>query len=82
MTKQFVRCGDLMCGWVGAPIEVLEAPSPFDPDETLQACPLCGRINDMRICCDEPECFQEADCGTPTPSGYRNTCAKHSPRRV
>jgi len=82
MTAGYLRCGDLCCGWIGIPSEVPFAPSPFDPDETLDACPQCHRVNDMRQCCDEPECFAEATCGTPTPGGYRRTCGKHMPREV
>jgi hypothetical protein len=30
--------------------------------------------------CDEPDCYSEISCGTPTESGYRNTCGTHMPR--
>jgi hypothetical protein len=29
--------------------------------------------------CDEPDCYNEITCGTPTETGYRNTCGKHKP---
>lgn len=31
--------------------------------------------------CDEPGCYDEITCGTPTPDGYRSTCSKHAPNR-
>lgn len=80
LQTHYLRCGDLMCGWIGVQGEVLQAPSPFDPEEELEACPVCNRINDMRRCCDEPECFEEATCGTPTQTVYRRTCGKHRPK--
>ena len=30
--------------------------------------------------CDEPDCYSEISCGTPTENGYRNTCGKHHPK--
>jgi len=30
--------------------------------------------------CDEPDCYSEISCGTPTENGYRNTCGTHMPR--
>ena len=30
--------------------------------------------------CDEPGCKEQVSCGTPTPTGYRNTCGKHRPK--
>jgi hypothetical protein len=29
--------------------------------------------------CDEPGCFNQISCGTPTPTGYRSTCHTHYP---
>lgn len=29
--------------------------------------------------CDEPGCYKYVTCGTPTDTGYRNTCAEHKP---
>lgn len=30
--------------------------------------------------CDEPGCFADGSCGTPTPEKYRLTCFKHMPK--
>lgn len=30
--------------------------------------------------CDEPECFKDAGCGTPTQEKYRWTCYEHMPK--
>lgn len=80
MTAGYLRCPNYRCGWIGVENETLSAPNPFDPGETLMACPLCHSINDLRTCCDEPECFDFDTCGTRTPTGYRRTCSKHRPR--
>ena len=29
-------------------------------------------------CCDEPGCRERANCGWPSPTGYRRTCGKHT----
>ena len=29
--------------------------------------------------CDEPDCYADASCGTPTKDGYRRTCFEHKP---
>ena len=55
------------------------APNPFDPRDTLTGCPACGAVNATVRACDEPGCWQPADCGFPTPDGYRSTCSKHVP---
>ena len=31
--------------------------------------------------CDEPGCQRQADCGWPSPAGYRHTCGEHWQRR-
>lgn len=30
--------------------------------------------------CDEPDCFEDATCGWPSPTGYRKTCRTHQPQ--
>ena len=80
MSKDYIRCGDRRCGWIGTWGEVPFAPNPFDPADTLHACPLCKTIDNFEECCDEPECFEPATCGTPIPNGYRRTCHKHMPK--
>ena len=78
MTAKYYKCGDLRCGWIGSPGEMLRAPNPFEDGE-LQACPKCHGIDNLLACCDEPECFEIAICGIPTHNGYRRTCSKHMP---
>lgn len=68
------------CSWRGTQKEVLRAPNPFDPDDELWGCPRCRTPGGMRVACDEPECWNEVCCGTPTPTGYRQTCSKHRPK--
>ena len=80
MTAGYLRCNEHRCGWIGTPGEILRAPNPFEDGE-LHACPLCRDIGNLRECCDEPECFTEATCGTPTADGYRRTCFSHMPRK-
>jgi hypothetical protein len=42
-----------------------------------------GWIGDaMPPICDEPGCLKDVSCGTPTDSGYRNTCLDHAPARL
>lgn len=73
------KCLD--CGWIGDNDDVLTAPNPFDAysDESIEACPKCKTVENMAPVCDEPGCKREANCGTPTPAGYRHTCSKHAP---
>lgn len=80
MTAGYLFCTENHCNWIGREVELLKAPNPFDPEETLTGCPLCRGVNTMLDCCDEPECFEYASCGTPTPTGYRRTCHKHMPK--
>lgn len=68
------------CGWHGEEEERLAAPNPFRADDTIHACPKCLAIDQAISACDEPGCWEEASCGTPTASGYRMTCGKHAPR--
>lgn len=73
-------CAARRCGWFGLYADVLCAPSPFDSGEQLMACPECKTVEQIFVACDEPGCWNMVDCGTPTPSGYRQTCGKHVPR--
>ena len=70
------RCKE--CGWLGTTKEVLEAPSPFKPEETLQGCPKCRESGSLEILCDEPGCRAVPCCGLPTPDGYRLVCGEHA----
>ena len=77
MTYKRVVCS--CCGWRGSSSDIRSAPSPFDPKDTLYACPVCRQI-ELRGTCDEPDCWDEDTCGTPTPDGYRRTCYTHMPQ--
>lgn len=72
-------CSEYRCNWHGMESEVLTAPDPFNQGETLYACPECRTVGSVVEACDEPECWAESSCGTPTESGYRRTCGKHRP---
>lgn len=70
------KCFYWRCGWHGNDDELLSAPDPFNPGETMYACPKC-RETDIVSGCDEPGCTKEGTCGWPSPSGYRRTCVDH-----
>jgi hypothetical protein len=76
MTK--VVCDD--CGWRGEDDAVLTGPNPFHPDMAIIGCPQCKEIGTIVRACDEPECWKQVSCGTPTADGYRCTCGAHRPR--
>ena len=70
------KCND--CDWRGADDQLLRAPNPFEPRETICACPECRQVNDFTNMCDEPGCKLEAGCGwKPKDEEYRRTCGKH-----
>lgn len=62
--------------------EVLWADHPFalEAGEKITGCPKCREPNTLYLACDEPGCWDEASCGTPTPNGYRQTCGDHRPQ--
>lgn len=68
------------CGWGGTTDEVLVAENPFEKREKIHGCPKCKSIESFYSACDEPDCWKEITCGTPTESGYRQTCGKHKPK--
>ncbi|KKL74445.1 hypothetical protein LCGC14_2064870, partial [marine sediment metagenome] len=78
--KDKIKCRE--CDWEGKSDEELSAPSPFERDETIYACPQCKDINSTFRACDEPECWRETSCGTPVKGGYRRTCGKHKPSKT
>jgi hypothetical protein len=68
------------CGHISTESELLTAPSPFSPDDTLTACPECKVCDEgFEQLCDEPGCQREATCGWPSrlENRYRRTCFLH-----
>ena len=72
------------CLFIISKDEWLTAPSPFNADEMLKACPYCWQCTDgFALVCDEPGCTRLATCGWPTGAaddewgGYRHTCGYH-----
>ena len=76
-----VKCDRYKCDWIGEDTEMLTAPHPFQDGEIINGCPGCKEVDTIVRVCDEPGCNQAATCGTPTESGYRQTCGKHMPER-
>lgn len=66
------------CDWTGDDAELLRAPNPFNPADTICGCPKCRAADDFVNTCDEPGCDKEAQCGFPSPQGYRRTCSRHA----
>lgn len=61
--------------------DILSAPSPFDPEETLNGCPYCkattgeGGWSEQ---CEVEGCKRGATCGTPLKTGgYLRCCWIH-----
>jgi hypothetical protein len=73
-------CSYYRCNWHGDSDEVLRAKNPFDDSDDIEGCPKCKEIGSVVQACDEPGCWKEVTCGTPTPDGYRSTCGEHSPK--
>lgn len=69
-----------VCSRIHADADLLRAPSPFDPSDTLIGCPWCKAVEDFEQVCDEPDCKLPASCGWLTGEGmeYRHTCYAHS----
>ena len=61
--------------------DILTAPSPFDPSDTLYACPHCKATDGFTELCEEPGCEYEATCGTPFGTDdYKRHCHRHPPK--
>lgn len=71
------KCSE--CEAITVESELLVAPNPFNPLESVSGCPACKAVADFALQCDEPECRQRATCGTPTAEGYAHTCGSHTP---
>jgi hypothetical protein len=70
------RCPE--CLTISETVDLLRAPSPFNAEDELIACPKCRAVVWFIELCDEPGCDEPASCGFPTADGYRRTCGKHS----
>jgi len=80
MSNSKVKCKT--CNWQGVDdeIDIVEDPK-HDSDTVWQICPECRDAEQFNICCDEPNCWKVATCGSPTLSNvYRHTCDKHIPK--
>jgi hypothetical protein len=58
---------------------LLRAPSPFNPEDELLACPSCKHCDEgFDEMCDEPGCARTASSGwKPKDQPYRRTCGEH-----
>lgn len=70
------RCTD--CYKIVHEWELLEAPNPFDPEDTIIGCPKCKSVESFEEVCDEAGCEAMATCGWPDGNGYRRTCSRHA----
>lgn len=80
------RTCDYRCGWHGHAEELIAArlviiATGEEIDHVHLLCPRCLESGDIVTACDEPDCWEEATQGTPTPDGYRTTCYRHAPGR-
>jgi len=73
-----VKCNE--CAWKGVESAILTAKNPFYEGDIINGCPQCKSVDTIIYACDEPECWLDASCGTPTDNGYRSTCGKHVPK--
>ncbi len=78
--KAFSKQKCAHCSWCGTSADVLRSTSPFDQKEELWGCPKCKSVNTLYLVCDEQGCCEYSTIGTPTPAGYRTTCAEHCPK--
>jgi len=56
--------------------EILRAPHPHIPGETLLGCPECGE-EDFTMLCEVPGCAGRVSGGTPTADGFKVLCGHH-----
>ena len=77
MTEKRWRCDG--CRKVSSDSELLTAPNPFNPDDTLTGCPHCFACDQFDMLCSTPGCNLLATCGGPGADGaYRQTCGDHA----
>lgn len=72
------------CNGVYPDSAILTGRNPFDdsPVSIIHGCPHCFAIDKEHMVCDEPNCQEIAECGTPVMNGYRQTCSSHIPRNT
>lgn len=75
-----VICVECKAKWLWK--DLLQGQNPFITSRAIYGCPDCYSIDQFTLACDEPGCWQEVCCGTPTPTGYRTTCGKHIPKEL
>ena len=76
-TNPKMTCSE--CSWRGRSADRLVCENPFEKGTQIYGCPECKKPACFRIVCDEDDCWEKVTRGTPTPSGYRQTCRKHAP---
>lgn len=59
--------------------DILIAPNPFDPEDTISGCAFCKAVNSFQRACDVVGCERLASNGSPTPQGYTWRCFDHRP---
>ncbi len=77
MSTNKLKCDE--CDWHGTKAEMLKAPNPFCQVDDIYGCPRCFVVNRLTYACEHADCWGDANCGTPTPDGYAQTCGKHIP---
>ena len=74
------RCKE--CDEITLESKFLEAPNPFEADQTIIGCPVCKSVGScsFTLICDEPDCTHDVTAGFPVNEGfggYRQTCSEH-----
>jgi hypothetical protein len=59
--------------------QLLSAPNPFYPADTITGCPNCGAAESVERACDWQGCAHAASSGHPLDTGYTWRCWEHSP---
>jgi ABC-type dipeptide/oligopeptide/nickel transport system permease subunit len=63
-------------------VAIFASPDPFNPGETIEACPKCREIGTLVGCCDLSGCRKPGTSGIPSPTGYLHRCHEHYPERI
>ena len=81
MKRKWV-CENWRCSNVCTDNTALSAPDPFNPGETLVACPKCREVGTLIGACDFKGCKKPSSSGSPTKDGYVFRCYEHRPERT